>query len=412
MLNSQEIIKMKSQYFYPNAMHFYKNPPHIVKGEDVFLYDDKGRKYLDFFAGVTVVNCGHANPEINQKAKAQIDKLQHTSIIYLTQPMVDLAKALAEVLPGDIENTFFCNSGTEANEGALLLARMTTGKKGFIAFEGGLHGRSHLTMSVTGIPMWRIDPFLDEDVYFAPCYMKDGEYQTEKALEGVEAILKAHGHEIAACIVEPLQGNGGIQIAEPGFFKKLKTLLGQYDCLLIADEVQTGFARTGKMFAVEHDDIVPDILTLAKALGNGYPIGAFCARPHVAKYFNKPSASTLGGNPVSTTAGLAVLEFIRTHKLCEHSEKMGSYLLEGLTSICKTLDFASHPRGLGLMIGVTLNSPEKVDFVLERMMERGFIIGKNGLNRDVLAFQPPLTIEKGHIDQMLETLQNVFSEIK
>ena len=160
------IINLKKEYFFPNSMHFYKNPPHIVRGSMQYLFDSEGKRYTDFFSGVTVLNCGHSNPYIIDRVKAQLENLQHTSIIYLTQPMAMLAKELSKILPGNIKNTFFCNSGTEANEGALLLSRMHTGRKAFLSFEGGLHGRSYLTMSVTGIPMWRIDPFLDGNVFF------------------------------------------------------------------------------------------------------------------------------------------------------------------------------------------------------------------------------------------------------
>jgi len=411
VLTVEEIIEKKKAFFFPNSMHFYKSPPHIVRGEGQYLYDHHEKRYVDFFAGVTVVNCGHANQVINEKVMAQIQRLQHTSIIYLTEPMVVLAEKLAAVLPGDMAQTFFCNSGTEANEGALLLARMATGKRGFIAFKGGLHGRSNLTMSVTGIPMWRIDPFLEENVYFADSYMKAGQYQTDKALQDVAKILEEHGDDIAGCIVEPIQGNGGIQVPETGFFKKLKAMLEAKGILLIVDEVQTGFARTGKMFAIEHEDIVPDIITMAKALGNGYPIGAFSARPHIAKHFSKPSASTLGGNPVSTTAGIEVLSYIEDFKLCERAETLGEYLLEGLKQLSERYEFVKYPRGRGLMLGVSLDSAEQVDDVLEEMCQRGFIIGKNGLDREVLAFQPPLVIVKEDIDAMIEALDAVFKEI-
>jgi 4-aminobutyrate aminotransferase len=412
MLTAQAIIQMKKEYFFPNAMHFYQSPPHFIRGEGYYLFDDKGRRYMDFFAGVTVVNCGHANETINAAAMAQIQALQHTSIIYLTAPMVTLAERLAAVLPGDIHQTFFCNSGTEANEGALLLARMATGKKGFIAFEGGLHGRSHLTMSVTGIPMWRIDPFLEEEVYFVPSYMQSGVSCSAASLRAIESILMEKADEIAACIVEPLQGNGGIQVPEPGFLSALKELLERYHVLMIADEVQTGFGRTGRMFAVDHDGVVPDIMTMAKALGNGFPIGAFAARPTVASYFNKPSASTLGGNPVSATAGIAVLDYIQAEGLCERSAALGAHLLYQLELLAERFDFAQFPRGRGLMAGLSLDSPERVDVVLEAMLARGFIIGKNGLNREVLAFQPPLIITKQAIDVMTAALAAVFESMQ
>ncbi len=417
LLTPGEIIEKKKEFFYPNSMHFYKNPPHIVKGDMQYLYDQDGKRYVDFFAGVTVLNCGHSNPEIQKSIEAQLYKLQHTSIIYLTQPMVNLAEKLAEVLPGDIKNTFFCNSGTEANEGALLLARMHTQKKGFIAFEGGLHGRSFLTMSVTGIPMWRIDPFLDPDVYFAKGFVQDGmtlEASADASLESLEAILKEHGDTIAACIVEPIQGNGGMNTPPLDFFVRLKARLEAYGVLLIVDEVQTGFARTGSFFAIEQFGVVPDIITYAKALGNGTPIGAFSARPEVALSFNKPSASTLGGNPISTTAGLAVLNYIESHHLVERSRELGDKLRKGLEALCEKYAFVQEVRGMGLMLGMVFSAQDGgqiVDTILEEMKERGFIVGKNGMNRNVLAFQPPLVLSEKDIDEMLQALDQVLSEI-
>ena len=413
-LNPEAIIQLKQQYFYPNTMHFYKQPPHIVKGEMQYLYDHNGKKYTDFFAGVTVLNCGHSNPEIQKAWVSQLEKLQHTSIIYLTEPMVALAEKLATVLPGDIQTTFFCNSGTEANEGALLLARMHTGKKGFIAFEGGLHGRSHLTMSVTGIPMWRIDPYLEEEVYFAKGYVQEGmslEDSEKASLESLDVILEQQGDSIAACILEVIQGNGGMNTPHDDFFIKVKAKLDAKGILLIADEVQTGFARTGKFFGVEHYGIVPDIITYAKALGNGVPIGAFSARPHVAKSFNKPSASTLGGNPVSTSVGLAVIDYIETHQLCQKAEQLGNRLKEGLLKLKETYSWITDVRGKGLMLGMALETEKgalAVDEILEEMKERGFIVGKNGMNRNVLAFQPPLVIIDSDVTEMLAALDAVL----
>ncbi len=412
MLTSQNIIDKKKQFFFPNAMHFYKEPPHIVRGEGQYLFDDQGKRYTDFFAGVTVVNCGHCNHEINEKVQTQLNALQHTSIIYLTGPMVELAEKLSSVLPGDINRTFFVNSGTEANEGALLLSRMHTGKRGFIAFEGGLHGRSALTMSVTGIPMWRVDPYLDEHVHFVKGYMAyaaDREVQARASLESLKEILSTHGEAIAALIAEPLLGNGGIHVPPIDFWKEVKALCDQYGVLMIADEVQTGFGRCGEMFAVNHFGIVPDIITYAKALGNGQPIGGFSATEAVAKSFNKPSASTLGGNPVSTTAGLEVLSYMARHGLVEKSAELGTYLIGKLSALSHRC--IADIRGLGLMVGMSLETPDQVDFVLEEMKNAGFIIGKNGMNRDTLAFQPPLVITRRDIDEMVECLDSALEKI-
>lgn len=416
-LKPEEIIEKKREYFYPNSLHFYKNPPHFVRGFMQYLYDHEGKRYTDFSAGVTVLNCGHSNPEILEAVTDQLSKLQHTSIIYLTQPMVELAEELAKLLPGDIKQTFFCNSGTEANEGALLLARMHTGRKAFLAFEGGLHGRSHLTMSVTGIPMWRIDPFLEEAVYFAKGFLQEGmplEESVQLSLDSVDAILEKYGDTIAACIVEPIQGNGGINTPPPDFFKKLKKRLEAYGVILIADEIQTGIGRTGTFFAMESFDVVPDLITYAKALGNGIPIGAFSARPEVAASFNKPSASTLGGNPVSATAGLAVLRYMKTHDLYRRSRALGEQLKNGLLELMGKHPVIQDVRGLGLMVGLALpaeGGAALVDQILEEMKDRGFILGKTGMSRNVVTFQPPLVIGETDIRDMLLHLDQVLDQV-
>jgi 4-aminobutyrate aminotransferase len=415
MINSQGIIQKKRDFFYPNSVHFYKNPPHIVSGKGKYLFDDAGCRYLDFFAGVTVVNCGHCNPEINARVQEQLQRLQHTSGIYLTAPVVELAEKLARVLPGDIQQMFFCCSGSVANDGALVLARLYTQKKGFISFEGGLPGRTGLTMSVTGIPMWRTDPFPDPDVHFAKGFMAGQggqEAACEASLKSVEDILAKHGSEIAGCIVEPVQGNGGINIPVQNFFVRLKKLLDAHNVLLLFDEVQTAFGRTGYMFASEYFSVVPDIISFAKALGNGVPIAAFAARPHVAQNFTRPTASTLGGNPVSMAAGIAVLDYIETNKLCEKSQRLGACFLGRLEEMAKSCSMVRDVRGLGLMLGMTLDSAAHVDLVLEKMKDRGYIIGKNGMNREVLAFQPPLIIEESDIDELCSALDAVLKEVQ
>lgn len=414
MLTPEEIIEKKKKYFFPNTMHFYSAPPHIVKGSGKYLFDSEGKRYLDFFAGVTVVNCGHCNKEINEQIKKQIDTLQHTSIIYLTENMVRLAERLAGLLPGDIHNMFFCSSGSEANDGAMELARLHTGKRGFLAFDGGLHGRTTLTLSATGIPMWRIDPFLtDEPVWFAKSYAakwEDREAAADAALTSAEEILAAHGNDIAACIAEPIQGNGGINVPPQNFFVRLKELLAAHGVLLIMDEIQTGFGRTGYMFASEHFNIVPDIISFAKALGNGAPVGGFAATPAVAASFTKPSSSTLGGNPVSMAAGLAVIDYMEKHQLCSRAKELGEYFFDKLKAIQSCQPLVADVRGLGLMLGMALNEPAKVDIVLERLKDKGIIIGKNGMNREVLVFQPPLIIEKSDIDTVCAELETALAQ--
>lgn len=407
MYSSEEILQMRKDYLMPCLGYFYKNPPVFVKGEMQYLYDDKGKKYLDFFAGVSVMNCGHSNPEILNKVTNQLSSLQHLTNVYLTSPVVELAKKLSEVLPGDLHNSFFCMSGSEANEGAMLLARIYTGKRKFIALNNSLHGRTYLTMSATDIPMWRADPYLSDDIYFVSS-------SPDQILSELEEILEKD-NDIAAFICEPIQGNGGIITPPDWYYIEISRLLKRYGVLFICDEVQTGFARTGTMFAIEQYNVVPDIMTMSKALGNGIPMAAFSTTKEIAASFTSPSASTLGGNPVSSTAALAVLDYIADHNLCDKAKKLGDILYKKLNELKDRHSIVSEVRGKGLMLGMELldenNEPNslKTDAVLEQLKDDGIILGKNGLYRNVLAFQPPLVIEESDIDFLIERLDYALS---
>lgn len=422
-IGPEQVLKKREQYFYPCTSHFYRNPPQLVKGEMQYLYGHDGKRYTDFFAGVSVVASGHCNPEIAERTAEQLRTLQHTCTIYLTQPNVDLAERLADVLPGNLRRTFFVNSGSEANEGALLLARMHTGRRGFLALEQGLHGRTYLTMSVTGLQMWRTDPQLaqDTDVTFIPRPYERGlsaDEAARRSLAALEAALADKGDTIAAMIAEPIQGNAGIIAPADWYFAEVKRLLEQHGVLLIADEIQTGFGRTGRMFAMDRYGVTPDILTMAKALGSGIPVAGFATTDEIAASLNRPSASTFGGNPVSSVTALAVLDYIEAHRLPERAERLGELLRGGLTRLAARFpQHVSEVRGAGLMLGAELcaEEPERgaqlVDDVLEGMLDRGYIIGKNGVNRNVLAFQPPLVIAEDDVRGMLDALEAVLAEL-
>ena len=420
-IGPEKIIQKKKDFLFPCSQHFYKNPPQIVKGKMQYLFDSEGKKYLDFFAGVSVVNCGHCNPEILSATIEQLQTLQHTSIIYLTEPIVNLAERLSKVLPGDIKHSFFCCTGSEANEGALLLARLYTGRNEFISLGNSLHGRTYLTMSATQIPMWRTDPKLSDCISFVPnCYSTNIslDQAAEESLEAIKNVIESKGPEnFAALIAEPIQGNGGIITPPQWYFKKLKALLEKHGILLIIDEVQTGFARTGKMFAIEHYDVVPDIITVAKALGNGIPISAFCTNDKIASAFTKPSASTLGGNPVAANTAIAVLDYIEKNSLCKNAESLGIKLKDGLLKLQEKYPIIHNVRGMGLMLGTELlkenGEPawEETDFILEVLKDEGVLLGKNGLNRNVLAFQPPLVIKETDVDLMLHKLDLALSKL-
>ncbi|MBC8016768.1 MAG: aspartate aminotransferase family protein [Sporomusaceae bacterium] len=424
-IGSEEILRKKREYLIPCVYHFYKNPMQLVRGEMQYLYDSTGKQYLDFFAGVSVVNCGHCNPDITKAICQQVNTLQHTTTIYLTENIVNLAERLAELTPGKLQKTFFCASGSEANEGAALLASLYTGSSEFISLRQGLHGRNKLGMSLTGLSFWRTDPTPVGGISFAPnayCYRcpfnkRYPECDLACANE-IETIIKtATSGKVAALFAEPIQGNGGMITPPLDYFKRVKEILDSYGILLIVDEVQTGFGRTGKMFAMEHYGIEPDIMTMAKALGNGTPIGAFTARAEIADVYTRPGASTLGGNPVSAAASLATLKYITDHDLPARAAELGKLLKDGLISLQQKHPIIGDVRGLGLMLGAELvdhkKEPEiaKTDIIIENMKDRGFLVGKNGPNRNVLAFQPPLIITAEDIHLLLNHLDEVLASI-
>ena len=416
-IGAEGILSKKKKFIMPCLGHFYFNPPEFVRGEMQYLFDDAGKKYLDMYAGVSVINCGHCNPFITEKMIEQIKNLQHVCNIYLTENFVNLAERLAEITPGNLQKSFFCSTGTEANEGALLLASIYIKNSEFIALQNG--------MSLTGIGMWRTDPNPVGGINFAPnpyCYRCPlGKKYPECDLEcanKIETIIQtATSGKPAALIAEPIQGNAGIVVPPKNYFKRVKEILDKYEVLLIIDEVQTGFARTGKMFAIENFDVVPDIMSVAKALGNGQPISAFISTAEIADTYTRPGASTLGGNPVSSAAGLAVLEYISEKNLMQNAKERGEQLQAGLKILQKKYPLIGDVRGIGLMIGAEFVHADKtpaakeLDNVLEILKDRGFIIGKGGVGRNVMAFQPPLVITEKNVDDVLNALDLALSEI-
>ncbi|HHT9119041.1 MAG TPA: aspartate aminotransferase family protein [Candidatus Hypogeohydataceae bacterium YC41] len=421
----EEILRLKQSYLIPCVYHFYKKPMQLVRGNMQYLYDHTGKRYLDFFAGVSVANLGHCNPEVTERVVEQLRTLQHTTSIYLTQPVVELARRLAELTPGRLQKTFFCASGSEANEGAVLLAQLYTKRKGLLALSHGLHGHTKLTLGLTGLLFWKIDPYPCEGISFIPspyCYRCPlGVSYPSCNLECIneaEKVIKRNPEGYAAIIAEPIHGNGGIIVPPKEYFPRLKKLLDAYGILFVADEVQTGFSRTGKMFAVEHWNIEPDIMTLSKALTNGFPGAAFITRDEIASTLTRPYAATWGSNPVMATAGLATLDVIKTLNLEYRSEQLGAYLIDQLLLLKQKYSIIGDVRGLGLMIGAELvnenKSPaaDQTDFILEYLKDHGILVGKTGPGRNVLTFQPPLIITKEDVQEMLEVLEGALQAVQ
>jgi len=421
----EEIIEKRRRHLLPWTRHFYSSPPLIVRGEMQHLFDHGGKRYLDFFAGVAVMNLGHSHAAVAEAARAAAQTLQHTTTIYLTRPIADLAEALARVAPPGLTQSFFTTSGSEANEAAALLASHATGRSELLALEGALHGRTKLCMSLTGLSFWRSDRSPVGGIARAPapyCYRcpfgrthPSCDLACARALDGV--LRSSTSGEPAALFVEPIQGNGGIIDPPEGYFPMVKEILDRHGALLIADEVQTGFGRTGRFFAMEHFGVVPDLMTVAKALGNGYPIGAVITRPDIASRSPRPGASTLGGSPLTAAVALAVVETHRREGLAERAARLGDILKGRLRELASRYPLLGDVRGRGLMLGVELVRPGKVpaveetDVLLERMKDRGVLIGKTGRDRNVLTFQPPLIIDETDIDETLEALEQSLAAI-
>jgi 4-aminobutyrate aminotransferase-like enzyme len=405
MDETRRLLGLKSEYLIPCVYHFYRNPPVLVRGEGAYLFDGAGRRYVDCYSGVTVMSAGHSNPEIIEPAIDQLRLLQHTTSIYLTQPMLELARAVAKYTPPGLRRSFFCASGSEANESALLLATLATGRKDSVFLQDSLHGRTKWAMSTTGLAMWQTDPNP-----LATAHVVPGPTHPE-SLAKLENLLRRE--TIAAVIAEPVQGNGGIVVPPPGYWPELRGLCSRYGTLLIADEIQTAWNRTGRWFATEHWSTVPDIITVAKALGNGFPIAACVTTDAIAAHYTRPGASTFGGNLVACRAALATLDFHERHQLGARATTLGARLLGRLREL-------RHPaiaevRGLGLMVGVELREPDgtpaaaRTDAILEAMKDAGFLLGKTGPGRNVLSWMPPLVIDAGDLDRAVDALAEALS---
>lgn len=355
----------------------------VTRARGTKIWDTDGREYLDLLAGMGVANIGHAHPVVIQAIEKQVASYLHVSVYgeMVQQPQVELARRLAAITPGDLSVVYFANSGTEAVEGALKTARKFTGRSRLIAFDGAFHGDTFGALSVGGNPIYQ-QPF-------------------QPLLPGVEMLpfddvsaLRRIDTSVAAVIVEPVQGEGGVRIPSAGFLPALRQRCSEIGALLIADEVITGFGRTGKLFACEHWNVVPDILVLAKALGGGMPLGAFVGRPQVMETLSHdpPLAhvTTFGGHPVCCAAGLAALEYLVREQLAQRAAWVGAQWLEELRTI--TARAGCTVRGKGLLMALDFETPAATRRFVTRCFERGLILNWT-LHRDtVVRLAPPLTI--------------------
>lgn len=394
-----EIIALDKKYF----MNTFGDrlPVCFVKGQGMKLWDTEGKVYTDFLAGIAVSALGHSHPALVNAITEQAQKFIHCSNYYYIESQAKLAQIIVENSCAD--KVFFANSGAEANEGAIKLARLYFRKKGqpekfeIITLEKSFHGRTLATLAATGQEK----------------YQKNYSPLTPKFLSvpinNIEALEQAINEYTCAVMLEPIQGEGGVNPAHVDYVRQVREICNKKGILLIFDEVQCGLGRTGKMFGYEHFGVEPDIFTLAKALGGGFPIGALCAKEPCASTFEPGDhGSTFGGNPLACSVGYAVLSTIIHDKLCDHSAAMGQYLMEKLNVLKEKYTFIEDVRGKGLMVGVQLSIP-KANTIKKMCLEAGYLIGAVG--DSILRMLPPLIVTQEDIDGLVATYDQIFSQI-
>lgn len=380
---------------------YNRYPIMLVKGEGTRVWDSEGNAYLDFVAGIAVNSLGHCHPALVEAIKKQAETLIHCSNLYWNEKQIELARMISENSFGG--KVFFANSGAEANEGAIKLARkyasLKYGGKRYkiITAKNSFHGRTFGALTATGQEKYHkgFGPLLAGFKYVP--------------LNDIEAIYEAVDDEVCAIMLEVIQGEGGIHEATPEYVKAVRKICDENDLLFILDEVQTGIGRTGKLFGYEHYGVVPDIMTLAKGLGGGFPIGAIVAKEDKAVFKPGDHASTFGGNPLACAAGIAVLNEVTKDGFLEGVDKKGKYFREGLETLQKKHKVVKEIRGKGLMVGCEVDLEDASEIVL-KALEKGLLI--NSVSHNVLRFVPPLIVTEEEIDEALQILDDVLSEIR
>lgn len=422
-----ELNARHDRYLWDAVIRYYETPLPLARGRGQYLYDHDGREYLDFFGGILTVSVGHCHPTVTKAIQDQAATLVHTSTLFPTAPIVDLAEKIASLTPGDLTKTFFTNSGTEADETAVMLARAATGNQAVIALRHAYAGRSMMATTLTAHAPWRsqewvpgIKHALAPYCYRCPLNLEPSSCGAACARDIEELIRTTTSGAVAAFIAEPILGFGGFITPPPEYFEIAVEIVRRYGGLFISDEVQTGWGRTGgKWWGIEQYGVVPDIMTMAKGVANGMPMGVTTTTPELASAWKGLTISTFGGNPVVCRSASATIQVIEEEGLLENASTMGARLRAGLEALAEKHTLIGDVRGMGLMQGVELvtdrQTKEPAAAATNRLMEetkrRGVLIGKGGLYGNTLRIAPCLNIGAADIDAFLGVLDESLAAV-
>ncbi|KAJ3451316.1 alanine--glyoxylate aminotransferase 2 [Anaeramoeba flamelloides] len=428
--SKEQVLKDRLAHVHPSVLLYYEKPIMIVQGQMQYLFDEKGKRYLDGIAGIVTVSVGHSHPRVIEAAKKQLEKLAHTTTIYLHPNITEYCKLLASKLPKKLSHIYLVNSGTEANELATQMSRLHTGNYDMVALRNCYHGMG-AAMGLTAHSTWKqpvpqgfgIKHALNPDLYQG-AFREDDPNAVEKYLKNLEhLILTGTAGQVAGYIAEPIQGVGGAVVMPKGYLKNAYKIIRSHGGVCISDEVQTGFGRTGESywgFQKDDPDLVPDIVTMAKGIGNGQPMGAVATTKEIAQSMSGAiHFNTFGGNPVSCTIGQAVLEVIEEDGLQENCRVTGSYLIKELKRLQRKHNIIGQVRGKGLMVGVELVKDRKTrepasaetKKVAELMKDNGVLIAKGGLYGNVIRIKPPMCFNKLDVDFLVDVLDYSLSKL-
>ncbi len=427
--SADEVLRLRKQFLNPGIFLYYKKPLMLVEGKMQYVWDENGKRYLDALGGIVTISVGHCHPYVFDLARKQNETLQHSTTIYLHPNIARYAEKLASKMPGDLKVCYFVNSGSEANDLALLMARAYTGNYDVIALRNAYHGGNAVTMGLTAHRTWKfnvphsfgVHHAIVPDPYRGLWGRDDVDAGKKYAADVKNLVDFATSGQIAAFIAESIQGVGGCVVLPDGYLKHVYEHVRAAGGLCIADEVQAGFGRTGTHYwGFETQDVIPDIVTMAKGIGNGCPLGAVVTTPKIAATLaQRTHFNTFGGNPVVCAQGMAVLEVIEREKLQENALKIGNRILAGLNQFKEKHKLIGDVRGKGLMLGIELvkdrqsKEPAKEECaqILETCKEMGLLLGKGGLWGQTIRFSPPMCVNEKDADFLLEVLDRAFSDL-